>query len=330
MIELDGSMDPRVRRWRWPLASAAVVLAAGVVLVPRLQADDPSRTTTPTTDCAPAAVTTLDEAGEEAAADATWVRFCPIAAEGATQRVRHPQGVVAGDLAASVATTLWQTQLDRPTCLPGDAPTSRPTGLFRVEVGLVDGEVAVLEGDTGCSERDRALFSQLETTLLMQAAATAQPAPEPPPVRCPGRLTVEDTNRDGDTAGQLVDTAELTWQSTVPVLPAPATTADVCAYTGRGPGRTLVDRWRVGAPAAETIRSATRDVHVGAVADCEVDPRRTSYVVVLTDASGTARSLALDTTECATLRAAIGTPPVDTYLGLAAPRLVRAVERSRP
>lgn len=323
-------MGPRVRRWRWPVATAAAVLVAGAVLVPRLQADDPAPTSTRGTDCVPTTELTLDAAGEEASAEATWVRFCPLAAEGATQRVRHPQGVVTGELAASVATTLWQTQLERPTCLPGDAPTTRPTGLYRIEVGLAGGEVAALEGDTGCSERDRALFSQLETTLLMQTAATLEPAPDLRPVRCPGRLSVEDTNRDGATADQLVDTAELTWQSTVPVLPAPAAAADVCAYTGRGPGRTLVDRWRVDAAGAETIRSATRDVHIGAVADCDVDPRRTSYVVVLTDASGTARSLALDATECATLRAAIGTPPVATHLGLATQRLVRAVERSRP
>ena len=64
--------------------------------------------------------------------------------------------------------------------------------------------------------------------------------------------------------------------------------------------------------------------------DCAVDPTRPSYVVVLTDQTGTARTLTIDGSECGTLAAAIGTPPVDTWLGLATPRLVRQVARSKP
>ncbi|PKH37944.1 hypothetical protein CXG46_21415 [Nocardioides alpinus] len=117
----------------------------------------------------------------------------------------------------------------------------------------------------------------------------------------------------------------------MPLLPLSASAADVCAYTGGGRRRELVDQWQVGSPVADSIRAiATTAVRRGAMTDCPVDPGATSYVVVLTDATGTARTLALDPTVCGTLRAATGTPAVDTYLGLALPSVVRAVARSRP
>ena len=56
--------------------------------------------------------------------------------------------------------------------------------------------------------------------------------------------------------------------------------------------------------------------------------RALSYVVVLHDATGTARTLAIDPTKCSTLDAAIGTPATAAYLGLASPRLVRLVAGS--
>lgn len=272
----------------------------------------------------------LADVDADVAGGARWVRFCPLAEEGLGQRVRHPQGLVTGDLAASVATGLWQTQLDRPSCGPGEAP--RPTGLFRVEVGLADGRVAALEGDTGCSERDRALYSQLETTLLMEAAAAAGPEVAPAPVRCPRRLALGSTTSDGSSADQLLPAPgqDQPWQSTVPVLPMPASAATVCAYRGRGGSLTPVGRWEVGAAGAERLRAATRLVRIGARAACEPDPRRTSYVVVLADRTGTARALAVDGAGCGTVRAAIGTPPVPTALGLARPGLLRALARSRP
>ena len=43
---------------------------------------------------------------------ARWVRFCPLTDEGAAQRLRHPQGVVVGDLAASVAVFDWLTLME--------------------------------------------------------------------------------------------------------------------------------------------------------------------------------------------------------------------------
>jgi hypothetical protein len=163
------------------------------------------------------------------------------------------------------------------------------------------------------------------------AAAAGPPGALPAPVTCPGRFTTTATNRDGASADQLVETAAAPWQSTVPLLPLPATAADVCAYSGTTGRRDLVDQWQVGPPVSEAIRSgATTDLRRGAMTDCPLDPAATSYVVVLTDATGTARTLVLDPTVCATLQAAIGTPAVDTYLGLALPGLVRTVARSKP
>lgn len=322
---------PRPVRSRWWLLAAAVVafLVVGGFALPRLLAAEDAAPAGTSTDCVATADAVLADVD---AADARWVRFCPLADEGATQRVRHPQGVLTGDLAASVAVSLRETQSGRRVCTLADEPTPGPTGLFRIEVGLADGRVAELAGDTGCSTRDQVLFSQLETSLLMDAASTAGPAgPLPAPVTCPARFTTMDTNADGASAEQLVDRSEHHWQSTVPLLPLPAAVADVCAYAGDGERRDLVDQWQVGSPVAESIRAAaTTGVLLGAMTDCQLDREARSYVVVLTDATGTARTLALDPTVCSTLQAAVGTPAADTYLGLAGQRLVRLVAGSRP
>ena len=324
---MDSQTARPVRRW-WLLAAVAVaVVVVGAFALPRLLADHEPAPASTSTDC----VATTDAAlAEVDAQDATWVRFCPLAAEGATQRLRHPAGVVTGDLAAGVAASLLETQAGRPVCTIDEA-TPGPTGLFRIEVGLADGRVAELAGDTGCSSRDQVLFSQLETTLLMDAAHGAgPPGPLPAPVTCPDRFTTMRTNTDGPSAERLVDPAEHPWQSTVPLLPLPATAADVCVYAGDGERRDLVDQWQVASPVAESIRAAaTTEVLLGAMTDCQLDPGARSYVVVLTDATGTARTLALDPTVCGTLRAAVGTPAADTYLGLATVRLVRLVAGSK-
>ena len=310
-------------------ASALVVLVVGAAFaVPRLMAEEAPSPAGTATDCAASADAPVGEVGAQTA---TWVRFCPLADEGAAQRLRHPQGVVTGDLAASLAATLVETQEGRPECTPLQE-TPGPTGLFRIEVGLADGRVAEIAGDTGCSSRDQVLFAQLETTLLMQAAGEAgPPGPAPGPVSCPSRFTTTETNADGTSADLLVESARHPWQSTVPLLALPAVALDVCAYRGDGPRRELLDQWQVGSPAAEAVRSAaTTQVLLGARADCEPDARATSYVVVLTDATGTARTLAVDPTACGTLQAAVGTPAADTYLGLAEPALVRLEARSPP
>lgn len=328
---MDDEARDRAPTRPWLGAALAVALVlAGAFALPRLIADDDGDDSSaePSTDCVARPDAPTSEIGEQ---EATWVRFCPLADEGAALRVRHPQGVITGDLAPALAATLWETQADRPVCSVDEA-SLRPTGLFRIEVGLADGRVAELTGDTGCSTRDTVLFSQLETTLLMDAAgASGPPGPLPDPVTCPARFSTSETNHDGSSADLLVETAESHWQSTLPLLPLPATAADVCVYSGAGKRRELVGQWQAGSPVSESIRaSATTDVHLGAMTDCPLDPAAPSYVVVLTDATGTARTLTIDLTQCGPVQAAIGTPPVDTHLGLATQELIRLVARSVP
>ena len=307
------------------LAVGLLVLVA-VLTVPGLGADEEPAPAPRSAECVARPTAPTDQIGAQAA---EWVRFCPVAEEGDALRVRHPAGVVTGDLAASVAATLWQTQADRPVCEPGD-PTSGPVRRFRIEVGLADGRVAELVGDTGCSTRDVTLFSQVETTLLMDAAGQAPAALAPGAVRCPRRFTTSATNADGASAHLLSDDAEHPWPSTVPVLPMPAVVGDVCAYSGSGKRRTLVDQWRMEPSGADAIRAAATTGYTDGITDCDPTPDATSYVVVLGDRTGTMRTLAIDPTQCGTLEAALGAPATDTYLGLASPRLVRMVARSRP
>ena len=53
--------------------------------------------------------------------------------------------------------------------------------------------------------------------------------------------------------------------------------------------------------------------------DCGGDPDAASYVVVLRDVTGTARTFSIDGTECSPMSAAIGTPAQEQYLGLVDP-----------
>lgn len=252
------------------LAAVAVGLLVLVVAltVPGLVADEEPAAAPRSSACVVRATAPTDEIGAQ---EAEWVRFCPLASEGDAQRVRHPAGVVTGDLAVAVAATLWQTQDGRRVCAVDGGPTAGPARRFRIEVGLADGRIAELAGDTGCSTRDTTLFSQLETTLLMDAAGQAPADPLPDPVRCPRRFTTTATN------------------------------------------------------AADAIRAAATIGYTDGVADCAPDPDATSYVVVLGDRTGTMRTLAIDTTACGTLQAALGLPATETYLALASPRLVRMI-----
>ena len=203
---MQGDDTAPVRRRRWAVAAVgvALVVAASVVL-PRLLADERTAALHRDRDRAPPAWRTpdvpLESLDEEDASTARWVRFCPLADEGRAQagaapagrRHRRPRRVGGHHPVADPG---------RPAGLHARPRlTHGPTGLFRVELGLADGRVAELAGDTGCSTRDATLFSQLETTLLMDAAGPAgAEGPASAPVTCPDRLTATRTNREGASA----------------------------------------------------------------------------------------------------------------------------------
>ena len=227
-----------------------------------------------------------------------WVRFCPLADEGATQRVRHPAGVVTGDLAAATARRSGRPRTGDRVCAEDAGTAAGPSRRFRIEVGLADGRVAELGGDTGCSTRDLTLFSQLETTLLMDAvragcpparrpapsaARTASPRPRPTPTARPRTSSSTTPSARGSRPCPCCRCRPSS--PTSAPTPAPARAA------------TLVDQWQVelGGRRRDPRRGHDRLLgRDGPTASPE--PRATSYVVVLGDATGTARTLAIDPT----------------------------------
>lgn len=257
--------------------------------------------------------------------EATWVRFCELPGDAAGPRVRHARGAVTGGPAAAIVQG-WAEWLPETTCQPETPPV--PSRMFRIQVGLADGSVTEVEGDTACVD-DHLLFIQMETSLLLQADRIRRDeVVDPPPLTCPDTFTTTLTNSDGLRAHLLRDDAEDPARSTVPLLPDSPWEVDVCAYTGTGERRTLVDSWNsIGSPS--DLRSTVTTGYTDGEADCEIRPDATSYLVVMHDSTGTARTFTVDTTACNALRAATGTPATDTYLGLASSEVVDEIRRSR-
>jgi hypothetical protein len=81
---------------------------------------------------------------------------------------------------------------------------------------------------------------------------------------------------------------------------------------------------------ATSIRQAATIGYMDGQADCQLFPDAVSYLVVLHDVSGTARTFSLDPTVCGAMSAAVGTPPQEAYLGLASTELVDLVAGSKP
>ncbi len=318
--------DRRRRRRIGAACALAVLVVAGVVVLPRLIDDDRGPDLAEGADCvssptAPASAITTQ--------DATWVRFCELADEGRAQRARYPRGVITGGLATSMVDGWADWATERRACDERDAVLR--SRQFRIEIGLADGEVAELTGDTGCSTDDELLFTSLESALLISAASAHGGAPVvPEPVVCPTRFTTTETNTDGISADELTETATIPQLSTVPLIPWRAIAVDVCAYSGTGRQRDLVDQWQVRNPMATSIRTAATIGYSDGVADCQLFPDALSYLVVLHDVSGTARTISLDPTVCGAMSAAIGTPAEEAYLGLASPELVDLVADSSP
>lgn len=298
-------------------AVALVVLGAGLTL-PRLLGDggpEPARRSEPQCVAAPDA-----PVGAIATQEATWVRFCEPEA-GATRQARHPRTVATGALAAAVVQG-WAEWVPGRTCRPESRPAA--SRLFRLQVGLADGRVTEIAGDTACVD-DHLLFMQAETPLLLALPTRRTEVVEPAPVTCPEAFTTTDTNRDGLRA-DLLRADDGQDVSTVPLLPGSALAVDVCAYTGTGEQRTLVDSWR--SMDVSDLRGTATTGYADGQADCDPRPDTTSYVVVMQDDTGTARAFSVDTTACNAMSAAIGSPAVETYLGLATPELVAAIRRS--
>ena len=319
-VAARSAHDGHRRRTRRRLAAVAavVVLAAGGVVLPRmLSGGPPDVAERSEPQCVSSAEAPPVELGRQ---PATWVRFCRPADEGATRQARVPDGAVTGSLAAAVVQAWADRVVDR-ECRPESPPV--PSRLFRIQVGLADGGVAEIAGDTGCVD-DHLLFMQMETPLLGRGGTRRDEVVEPRPVTCPDDLTTTETNADGADADLLrVDADGL---STVPLLPGRSTAIDVCAYTGVAADRTLVDQWS--ADDVSDLRGAATTGYSDGEADCGIDPGATSYVVVMHDLTGTARTFTIDMAACGAMRAAIGTPAVDTRLGLASPGLVRQVRDS--
>lgn len=313
----------RRRRTQRRLAGvvAVVVLAAGGVALPRMLADgppDPAERSEPpcvASPDAPLAQITTQEA--------TWIRFCQPADERATRQARFSRGAITGQLARSVVEG-FAYMVDS-EC--GSETPPVPSRLFRAQIGLADGSVAQVAGDTACAD-DHLFFIQLET-VLRGTGGTRDPGArvEPRAVTCPDGLTTTGTNRDGADAGLLREEPGSAALATVPLIPGQVSAIDVCAYTGQGDNRTFVEQWR-SQSVANILAAATTGYRDG-MADCEPRPGATSYVVVLQDFTGTARTFTLDAAACGAMSAAIGTPPEETYLGLATPELVRLVRDSR-
>jgi hypothetical protein len=311
--------DGRRRRTRRRFASVAavVVLAAGGVALPRVLDDSPPDVAERSE---PQCVATPDApVAEVATQEATWVRFCDLPADEPGARARFPRGAVTGGVAALLVES-WSEGLVDGTCHPETPPV--PSRRFRIQIGLSDGGVTQVDTDIAC---DRLLFWQLETPL--QGASRRDEYVEPQVPTCPATLTTMATNRDGAQADLLRDDADDPSLSTVPLLPGPSIVTDVCAYQGQGEDRTLVDQWR-SQSASNAVSYATTGYADGE-ADCRPRPGATSYLVVMQDATGTARTFTLDMAACGEMRAATGTPPVDTYLGLATTELVRLVRDSK-
>lgn len=323
-IATRSAADGRRRRTqrRFAAVASVVVLAAGGVVLPRVLDDGPPDVAEHSE---PQCVASPDAPLEEIETqEATWVRFCEPAEEGATRQVRFQRGVVTGGLATAVVQSWADRVVDR-TCGPETPPV--PSRLFRIQIGLADGSVTEIAGDTSCVD-DHLLFLNMETPLLLQGGIRKDEVVQPRQVTCPDGLTTTETNWDGADAGELREDPGSPAIATTPLMPGQISAVDVCAYTGEGERRTFLEQWR--SRSASNILSDATTGYQDGMADCEPQPDATSYVVVMQDFKGTARTFSLDVAACGAMSAAIGTPPVETYLGLASPELVKEVQRSKP
>jgi hypothetical protein len=319
-------------------AAAAVVLAAVVVpavIVGDLDAtpsDGPSGT-------ACVSESELD-AGGIAESGAAWVRFC-AREDGQTMVARFPSGVLEGKVAEAVVDG-WRGRLEEgepPERCVSEESFSMQGRNFRIQVGLTDGRVVMLEGTTGSCPVDAGpqtiphgelVYRQLLAAVSTDLAGRYEAGGPALPDTCPDRLRTDLTNTDGASAELLVGEDRIDQLSTRPLLALPASDTLVCRYTGYRSTLALEDSWTTANPGAEGIRVAALVHYSDGMADCDLDPRRPSYVVVLRDKTGTARTFAIDGPSCSPLSGAIGRPPEEQYFGLVRAELIDAIEGTRP
>ncbi|GAA1913499.1 hypothetical protein [Nocardioides hwasunensis] len=318
-IAARSAVDGRRRRTQRRLASVAavVVLAVGGVVLPRVLSDGPpdvAERSVP--DCVASPDAPIDAIRTR---PASWVRFCELPTDVPGDRLRVPRGVVPEAIAA-VMVDSWADWMPEQAC--GAETPPAPSRVFRIQIGLADGTVAEFDGDTGCIEH-HLVFMQLPAT--MQGGVRRDDTVDPRGTPCPTAFDTTAATWDGSDAALLRDDVDGMSLATAPLLPGSSAAMDVCAFTGED--RTLVDQWR--ADLHTDVVSAVATGYRDGAADCPLDPEATSYLVVLQDFTGTARSFTIDMTACGEMRAAIGTPAVDTYLGLATNELVEMVRDSK-
>lgn len=324
-IATRSAADGRRRRTQRRFASVAAVavLAVGGVVLPRVLDDGPPDVTGRSE---PQCVASPDAPLEAIKTqEATWFRFCPLPDDDPGPRLRVPPGAVVGGVAPFVVQGWTDWVIDR-GCGPETPPV--PRRHFRIQIGL-GGGVTEIVGDTACVD-DHLLYLQARTPLRLARRTRRDEVVEPRSVACPDVFGTTATSWDGADADLLRDDASDPSLSTVPLMPGQSSAVDVCAYTGQGDDRTLTDQWRSQSLSTSDIEATAMTGYRDGEADCETQPDATSYLVVMQDLTGTARSFTLDTTACNEMRAAIGTPAVDTYLGLATDELVRQVRTSKP
>ena len=229
-IATRSAADGRRRRTqrRFAAVASVVVLAAGGVVLPRVLDDGPPDVAERSE---PQCVASPDAPLEEIETqEATWVRFCEPAEEGATRQVRFQRGVVTGGLATAVVQSWADRVVDR-TCGPETPPV--PSRLFRIQIGLADGSVTEIAGDTSCVD-DHLLFLNMETPLLLQGGIRKDEVVQPRQVTCPDGLTTTETNWDGADADELREDPGSPAIATTPLMPGQISAVDVVRLHGRG------------------------------------------------------------------------------------------------
>lgn len=305
-------------------AAVAAVVAAAIVVPTALRGGDSKPAPAPTPGEVPQCVDQSDvDTDDLLSGTATWVRFC-ARDDGQTGIARFPEGAVTGELAARMVANFGEVLDDDSECL---GETNRS---YRIQVGFEDGTVAQRDDSTGTCGGEL-LYMRLESAIVSELMQRYTSADTGPPGACPERFShglAAADSADGASAELLVGSDRIPALSTRPILALHARAMLVCRYLGSG-DRTLDDHWTSANPAADSVRVSALLDYTDGVADCAYDDTRPSYLVVLEDKTGTARSFTIDGAECNAMSAAIGTPPEEQYLGLAHSELVDEIESSR-